>query len=324
METNKPLVSVCMITYNHASYLAQAIDTIVNQKTQYSFELVIGEDCSPADNTRAICEDYAARYPNIIRLLPSDKNHGMVPNLIRTYKACRGEIIAITEGDDWWCDDQKLEKQVGFLVKNPDFSVCYTDMYQQTGEVLTKIETDLPDVSDIEYNLRNWDGYAATSIVMRRYPDDFEFPEYNKIIKANDVFLRIMCLRYGKLKILKGEFTTVYRQHEGGVMATFRKDRDAYLLNNIFLLDKLDGILEGKYAKTIAEVKRGMYFLCGFFHLNNDVNGKIELKNFVKSWRNYPKIARYFAKAGLPQVSRGFSSIVRRRVGQSGASTRMS
>ena len=124
-ETTPPLVSVCMTTYNHEAYLAQAIEGVLAQQTPFEVELVIGEDCS-TDNTRALCESYAARYPERIRLIVSERNVGMRANYRRVVEACRGTYIAMCDGDDWWCDPQKLARQVELLEADPTCGVCYT------------------------------------------------------------------------------------------------------------------------------------------------------------------------------------------------------
>jgi glycosyltransferase involved in cell wall biosynthesis len=129
-----------MITYNHENFIGEAIDSVLMQKSDLELELVIGEDCS-TDRTRAICEDYAGRYPDTVRLLPSlDKNVGMIPNFIRTLESCTGKYIAINEGDDYWTDPNKLQKQVGFLEANPDYSVSFhaaENLEMSTGSMST-------------------------------------------------------------------------------------------------------------------------------------------------------------------------------------------
>jgi glycosyltransferase involved in cell wall biosynthesis len=114
----KPLVSAKMITYNHAPYIAQAIEGVIQQKTDFPFELVIGEDCS-TDGTREIVFDYQKRYPDIIRVITSDKNVGACKNSIRADKACRGKYIAFCEGDDYWHDSTKLQKQIKLMESDP-------------------------------------------------------------------------------------------------------------------------------------------------------------------------------------------------------------
>jgi glycosyltransferase involved in cell wall biosynthesis len=121
-----PLVSVHMITYNHAPYIAQAIEGVLMQDTDFPFELVIGEDCS-TDGTREIVLDYALRYSNIIRVVTSDSNVGMVKNNARTRNVCRGKYIAWCEGDDYWNNKKKLQKQIGYLETHPDCGLVFSD-----------------------------------------------------------------------------------------------------------------------------------------------------------------------------------------------------
>ncbi|MFV5686297.1 glycosyltransferase [Flavobacterium sp. GB2R13] len=119
-------VSVFILTYNQEQFIAQTIESILMQKTNFSFQLVIGEDCS-TDATRVICEKYAIDYGDKIKLLPSQgKNIGLIANYIRTIKACDGNYIAICDGDDYWIDEHKLQKQVDFLESNPEYSIVHT------------------------------------------------------------------------------------------------------------------------------------------------------------------------------------------------------
>jgi len=120
---DKPLVSAKMITYNHAPYIAQAIEGVLQQETNFPFELVIGEDCS-TDGTREIVFDYQKKYPDVIRVITSEKNVGVHKNSMRTFKVCRGKYIALCEGDDYWTDPNKLQMQVDFLESHKDYVIC--------------------------------------------------------------------------------------------------------------------------------------------------------------------------------------------------------
>lgn len=117
-----PKVSVCMISYRHEAFVAQAIESILAQKCEFEFELVIGDDCSP-DRTGTICDEFARRDPRV-KLLPRDRNLGVMGNFSRTLQACRGEYVAVCEGDDYWLDPLKLTKQVTFLDTHPDHSAA--------------------------------------------------------------------------------------------------------------------------------------------------------------------------------------------------------
>jgi len=128
MNTNqeKPRVSVCVITYNQESYIGQCLQSIVDQMTDFHFEVIVSDDCS-TDLTGQICSDYEHKYPDKIRLFLNERNKGMVRNFIDTLNLCNGQYIAICEGDDYWNDPGKLKKQCEFLDANPEFGLVFTD-----------------------------------------------------------------------------------------------------------------------------------------------------------------------------------------------------
>lgn len=123
---DEPLISVHMITYNHRAFIERAIECVISQNTDYSFELVIGEDCSN-DGTSEIVKKYAKIYPKLIKLVTSEKNVGMHANSLRTLKACSGKYIAYCEGDDYWHDPLKLQKQATFLENNQRYGLVFSD-----------------------------------------------------------------------------------------------------------------------------------------------------------------------------------------------------
>ena len=132
-----PVVSVQMITYNHEPYIRQAIEGVMMQKTDFEFELVIGEDCSQ-DKTREICFEYQKRYPDKIRVLWWHENVSKLGgNGRRTRAHCRGEFIALCEGDDYWIDPLKLQKQVNVMREYPNIGLCFcgSQTLQMDGSV---------------------------------------------------------------------------------------------------------------------------------------------------------------------------------------------
>jgi len=122
----EPLVSVLMVTYNHARYIRKSIDGVLAQRTNFPYELVIGEDCS-TDGTRQIVFDYQRRYPDTIRVITSERNVGGKKNVIRTRRACRGKYIAFCEGDDYWHHPEKLQMQADFLENHPECGLVYSN-----------------------------------------------------------------------------------------------------------------------------------------------------------------------------------------------------
>ena len=122
-------LSVGIITYNQQDTIAQTLDSILCQKGDFELEVVIGEDCS-TDNTWAICKEYAERYPEQVVLLENTHNLGIMANFARVMKACTGEYVGICAGDDYWCDEYKLQKQLDYLTAHPDCGVCTTGGYR--------------------------------------------------------------------------------------------------------------------------------------------------------------------------------------------------
>lgn len=123
-----PLVSVCITTYNHASYIGRAIESVQRQRVDFQIEIIIGDDCSQ-DETLSIIERYAAEDERI-RVLRSEQNRGMHHNYRRTLLASQGEWVALCDGDDFWSDDEKLARQIEALRAKPDAGMCYTRSYR--------------------------------------------------------------------------------------------------------------------------------------------------------------------------------------------------
>jgi glycosyltransferase involved in cell wall biosynthesis len=121
-----PVVSVIMITYNHAPYVGQAIEGVLAQTLKEPFELVIGEDCS-TDGTREIVESFRGQHPDIIRVVSGHENIGMNENLRRVVLAARGTYVAFCEGDDVWHCRDKLARQLEVIRSHPDIGMVYSD-----------------------------------------------------------------------------------------------------------------------------------------------------------------------------------------------------
>jgi len=115
-------VSVAIITYNHERFIAQAIESVLRQRVNFPYEIVIADDHS-TDGTAAIIADLYHRYPDKIVPFLRDRNLGAVPNFRQTIAACGGQYVALLEGDDYWTDDNKLQRQVDFLDANPDYAI---------------------------------------------------------------------------------------------------------------------------------------------------------------------------------------------------------
>ncbi len=131
--SEKPIVSVCVQTYQHENYIKKCLDSILEQQTVFDFEVLVGEDAS-TDKTREICIEYAKRYPDKVRLfLHSRENNVKIAgsptgrfNMVYNFLQANGVYIALCEGDDYWEDSEKLQKQFDFMEANKDCSVSFT------------------------------------------------------------------------------------------------------------------------------------------------------------------------------------------------------
>ena len=125
-----PLVSVCCITYNHAQFIRKCLDGFLMQETSFPIEILIHDDCS-TDGTTEIIREYEAKYPDLIFPLYEEENQyqqGKAAEIdFYNYRRARGKYIAYCEGDDYWTDPLKLQKQVDFMEANPEYGLCYTD-----------------------------------------------------------------------------------------------------------------------------------------------------------------------------------------------------
>ncbi|CAN5689658.1 hypothetical protein BH11PSE12_BH11PSE12_19750 [soil metagenome] len=122
----KPKVSVCVVTYNQEKYIRQCLQSIVDQKTDFDFEIIVGDDCS-TDGTSIIVAEYTKKYPNLIVSVLQYPNIGAVANIVSVYKKAKGYYIAHFDGDDF-AFAGKLQAQVDILEKHPDCVICSHDM----------------------------------------------------------------------------------------------------------------------------------------------------------------------------------------------------
>lgn len=123
MKKEHIMLSIGMLTYNHEKYVRQALEGIVMQKTNFRFEVIVGDDCS-TDGTQKILQEYAKKYPDIFRLVLREKNIGATKNNFDLKHRAKGKYFACLEGDDYWTDENKLQIQVDFLEKHPEYIAC--------------------------------------------------------------------------------------------------------------------------------------------------------------------------------------------------------
>ena len=275
-------VSICCITYKQEQYISQAIDGFLMQKTAYPFEIIIGEDCG-GDCTLKIIEEYQQKYPNIIKVITSEVNVGANANLIRLFEVAQGEYIAICEGDDYWIDEKKIQKQVALLEKNEQVDICFTaaktiDPCGEMGVLAKHSDSEsLFTVSDV---VRGGGGFMPTaSLLFRRAVIDI-IPEWFSTAPIGDYYIQLLgSLKSGALYI--SDFSVVYRVNAIGSWSAKKKSAtESKILSTLIkLLDCADSLSASgisdkhvKYIKAVHCTNAAVEFLLnGYYHRMREV-----------------------------------------------------
>ncbi len=210
---NEVAVSIMCVTYNHAAFIEQALTSFIEQKTNFRYEIVIGEDCS-TDDTLKILSSWIDRYPQIIRLVPGERNIGGHLNWDRTYRACTGRYIAYCEGDDRWTDPLKLQKQFDYMEKHPNCAMTYGNVqaqkdgrvqYDYTGgakcDLTAEVLQRAPPINTMTVMFRNVLG---------------TMPPEKLACGAGDMFIWSLLGQYGYGHYMPSLLPSVYNLHAGG------------------------------------------------------------------------------------------------------------
>ncbi|UCA58850.1 GNAT family N-acetyltransferase [Chryseobacterium rhizoplanae] len=206
-------LSVFIMVYNHAEYLKECIDNILNQKTDFNYDIVVGEDCSK-DNSREILLDYQKLYPGKFKLLLYPHNMGAVHNQKEIYKNCLGKYIAICEGDDYWTNPLKLQKQVSFLEQNPEYSLSFHKIQgislDETEPLIFNNPNEERDYSLEDLSKGNF--IHTPSVVFRKNIQ--ELPQWINYSPIGDYPLHMINASFGLIKYFP-ELMAAYRVGSG-------------------------------------------------------------------------------------------------------------
>ena len=269
----KKKISCHIITYNQKDYISKCIDGVLMQKVNFSMEIVIGDDKS-TDGTREILINYANKYPDLIMLNLRDVRGEGIPgkqNFVSTLEMCKGEYISLCDGDDYWTDPLKLQKQVDFLEENLDYVLCFhqVNILKPNDEIVDDFITKVPENYETIETLALFGNYIHTpSVVFRNIinalPLEFEHSP------IGDFFLYLILAEYGKLKFLE-EKMAVYRHGVGvfsaetdmkillmlskqyACMLSYLKDkiiRNIILERNLKLINNFDTNFRGYYTSN--------------------------------------------------------------------------
>ena len=296
MTERRPTVSVCCITYNHERFLAQAIESVLMQETDFDVKLIIGEDCS-TDTTRTIAQAYERRYPGRILVLTPDTNLGIMRNLMATLAACHGEYIAFLEGDDYWTDTKKLQLQVDALKANGNCALCCHDaeIFYDVGSAHTMVFSQhvaahaLPPPSEegswlqltqLDLARAGWI-IPSASLLFRANSLPQPLPAWFAGVYSGDYTLHLLSTRWGPALYLP-RLMSRYRMHDQSVSST--------MVQSVY-----------QFERRIYEAKM---FQQHVFDLRHRKYADIYLANQYKGYARYLRgqgqrgqALRYFVKA---------------------------
>ena len=252
-------VSVLVMTYNHARFIRQALDSVLMQQTGFEFEILISEDCS-TDGTQDIVREYERRYPETIRLLLSETNLHSNAVVVRGINAARGAYVALLDGDDYWTSPEKLQRQATFLDDHPECSICFHNARVKQDDKEEGWNWTPPNHPTITTLEDIWMGnfIATCSTMFRRGLIRPIPPWYEGFFPITDWPLHILNAEHGHIGYLD-EVMGVYRYHPGGYYSPLsehsklRETLKFYQRMNACLGYKHNGLVQTAVSKYFIE-----------------------------------------------------------------------
>ena len=225
------MVTVCLITFNHERFIGKAIDSILSQKTNFDFTILIADDYS-TDRTREILANYQRLLPEKIELLLQERNVGPGQNWKDLITKPRSPFISYLEGDDYWTDENKLQNQVDFLQAHPDYTACGHLAYREVGGMVTsQIVGNFPGNTFTHADFsKGYPAIPSSSLVFRNsgvVHDPFLYSQY-----GGDRALLFLLSLQGPIKVLPF-VGSVYRMHQASLESSYRKSNEKLALRNI-------------------------------------------------------------------------------------------
>ncbi len=227
----EPLVTIACISYNHSQYIRDAIEGFLMQKTNFPVEIRIFDDAS-TDGTQEIIKEYAKNHANIITFLMTENqwSKGKYGLIDWIFPSAKGKYIALCEGDDYWIDPYKLQKQVDFLEENSDYVICFHKVLILKNKKFKKdYITKVPDETTTLEDLIRFGNFIHTPSVLFRNDLIDKFSHYFRNCIIGDYPLYVLLTRYGKIKYIN-EVMAVYRIHDGGYWSNRNKNDIAVLM----------------------------------------------------------------------------------------------
>jgi glycosyltransferase involved in cell wall biosynthesis len=257
-----PKLSILIPTFNHEKFIKQMLDGALMQQTDFEIEIVIGDDAS-TDNNAPIISVYAEKYPNIISAFLHPQNLGPAEpremggknNVGFLFSKCKGKYIALCEGDDYWTDSLKLQKQIDFLENNPSYSLCHHQLeviYEDNSPKHYFNPDNQQDTSEIQDLLADNSWFLGTASTVFRNVFKQGMPDWWWKSASGDLGIFIEVARHGEIKYLP-EMMGVYRKHRGGMTNIHTPQNPFFLRNRMEMFQNLDKYLDYRYTEILEK-----------------------------------------------------------------------
>ena len=320
MVSDNLIVSICCLTYNHEPYIRQCLDGFMMQKTDFHFEILIHDDAS-TDRTADIIREYEAKHPNIVKpIYQTENQHSKGIGVTRAYQfpRAKGKYIAICEGDDYWTDPCKLQKQVDFLETHSDFEVCTHDTliknerYKQLDGMLfskfcDNIFLKIPQkVYTIEDTLTG-NIFHISSIVFRNV--SLQYPKWMNRFSAGDMVLFMLLAQQGKIYFVN-DVMSVYRSNVKSITNTRPEyaSQIAFIKMSIDITRLMNKHFNRQYQKEIHSIIARYYMRLAFLYLRKSNKSLLDARQMAKMARKYD------AKTYIKYLFIEFFQVIKRRL----------
>lgn len=270
-KTEDPLVSICCITYNHENYIRDAIEGFLMQKTDFPFEVIVHDDAS-IDATADVIREYEKKYPDVIKPIYQIENQYSKGEKVTlfTLRAAKGKYIALCEGDDYWIDPLKLQKQITEMKKHPECYISFHPAIQRwvdgsRDDRMRGLHSDTITIFSTEEVILGGGGFMHTgSIILNRLviPRIISFFDTAKNAPVEDYFVQILGAEHGGALYL-GDVMSVYRSGVPGSWSE-RVGCDpnhfaSWFRSHIICYDKIDAYTQKKYSDLFITLCRQRY-----------------------------------------------------------------
>ena len=282
MNTN-PLVSIVCLTYNEEEFVRDTLDNFLSQDTNFCYEVLVYDDASQ-DHTPEILQEYADKYPDVFRLTLYKENNFQKGlgffGLREGFREAKGKYIAYCEGDDYWCDNEKLQKQVDFLDSHPEFEVCahetrirndYNKLEDGILFTHTKVNIFLDRTTQNLYTFHDTltGNIFHISSMMFRNDHPIVWPEWICEVKALDMILFMMLAERGDIWLMR-DVMSVYRHNQKSITSTGSQFSNQLAFNNVSLalVQRMDKYWQGAHHREISQVIARYYMNNMFCYLS--------------------------------------------------------